>query len=77
MIQKTGSFPVISQSKSLYSCPVSTSGVVPAFPFTFTGFPENRKLLLPFSLLIRRNQRVFSIVFLYRIPYTQHRIIKL
>ena len=38
---------------------------------------ENRKLLLPFSLLIRRNQRVFSIVFLYRIPYTQHRIIKL
>ena len=33
-------FPVISKSKSLYSCPVSTSGVVPDFSFTFTGFFE-------------------------------------
>ena len=33
-------FSLISKSKSLYSCPVSTSGVVPDFPFTFTGFPE-------------------------------------
>ena len=39
--KKTGGyFPVISQSKPLYSCPVSTSVVVPDFPFTFTGFFE-------------------------------------
>ena len=39
LLIKCWDFDTISQSKSLYSCPVSTNVVVPDFPFTFTGFP--------------------------------------